>query len=81
MEQKLSSLDIGQNAIITSVEKGGMSSHLQDLGFTPGSWVSAELASPLGGEPIAYRIRGTLVALRRTVADGITVSMQPKEEM
>lgn len=81
MEQKLSSLCLGQTGIITSVEETNLSSRLQDLGFTPGSRVMAELASPIGGDPVAYRIRGTLVALRHIVAEGITVTTQPKEGM
>lgn len=81
MERKLSSLCLGQMGIITSVAETDLSDRLRDLGFTPGSAVTAEIASPIGGDPVAYRIRGTLVALRHTVADGITVSVEPKEGM
>ncbi len=73
MEQKLSALSLGQTGIIASIVEGSFGSRLQDLGFTPGSRVTAEMASPIGGDPVAYRVRGTLVALRHTDAAQVTV--------
>jgi Fe2+ transport system protein FeoA len=40
---------------------------LLDLGVVPGTWVVHELAAP-GGDPMAFRIRGALIALRRDQA-------------
>jgi DtxR family Mn-dependent transcriptional regulator len=48
---------------------------LLDLGVVPGTLVRAELAS-LSGDPVAYRIRGAMIALRREQADLIYVRMQ-----
>jgi DtxR family Mn-dependent transcriptional regulator len=48
---------------------------LLDLGFVPGTRVEVELVSP-GGDPTAYRVRGTVVALRREQANLIRVSSQ-----
>ena len=48
---------------------------LLDLGFVPGSLVEVEMVSP-GGDPTAYRVRGTVVALRREQANLIRVSSQ-----
>jgi DtxR family transcriptional regulator, Mn-dependent transcriptional regulator len=45
---------------------------LLDLGIIPGTLVTAELVSP-SGDPTAYRIRDTLIALRRTQADLIKI--------
>jgi len=45
---------------------------LLDLGFTPGASLAAELRT-FAGDPRAYRIRGTLVALRRDQADLVLV--------
>lgn len=73
MEQKLTSLAIGNSSIITSIEECALVDRLRSLGFTPGSRVTAVMASPMGGDPVAYRIRGTLVALRHTDADRIRV--------
>ena len=46
---------------------------LLDLGFVPGTEVVAETKSP-GGDPVAYRIRGTLIAVRREQASLIRIS-------
>jgi DtxR family Mn-dependent transcriptional regulator len=48
---------------------------LLDLGFVPGSLVEVEMVSP-AGDPTAYRVRGTVVALRREQANLIRVSCQ-----
>jgi Fe2+ transport system protein FeoA len=47
-----------------------------DLGIVPGTVVEPEMSSP-GGDPIAYRVRGTLIALRREQADLIRVERLP----
>ena len=44
-----------------------------DLGIVPGTRIAAELDS-LTGNPRAYLVRGTLVALRREQADQIYVT-------
>lgn len=51
---------------------GAERSRLLDLGFVPGSRVERELSSPLHG-PVAYRVRGTLIALRPIQAAQILV--------
>lgn len=43
-----------------------------DLGLTPGTIIYPELPNPFG-DPRAYRVRGTLIALRRDQADQIWV--------
>jgi DtxR family Mn-dependent transcriptional regulator len=45
---------------------------LLDLGIVPGALIGAEFASP-GGDPVAYRVRGALIALRRIQAELIQV--------
>jgi Fe2+ transport system protein FeoA len=47
---------------------------LMDLGILPGARVTAELRSPLG-DPTAYRVRGSLIALRSRQARGIRVRL------
>jgi DtxR family Mn-dependent transcriptional regulator len=49
---------------------------LLDLGVVPGTPITAEFSSP-GGDPTAYRIRGALIALRRTQARLIQVEPTP----
>jgi DtxR family Mn-dependent transcriptional regulator len=46
---------------------------LLDLGFVPGTPVEVDMVSP-AGDPIAYRERGSVVALRREQADLIRVN-------
>jgi ferrous iron transport protein A len=45
---------------------------LMDLGVLPGTRVRAEFVSPTG-EPVAYMIRGALIALRGEQADKIFI--------
>ena len=45
---------------------------LMDLGFLPGTTIVKEFASA-SGNPIAYRVRGSLMALRRSQAENILV--------
>lgn len=52
-----------------------------DLGLTPGTLIHPELPNPFG-DPRAYRVRGTLIALRRDQADQIWVRpVSPDPEM
>ncbi len=46
---------------------------LLDLGMVPGTMVKVVLQSP-AGDPRAYQIRGTLIALRREEAEKIAVT-------
>ena len=51
---------------------GSERSRLLDLGFVPGSRIERVLNSPLNG-PVAYRVRGTMIALRRSQADHVLI--------
>ena len=57
--------------------KGLARRRLLDLGITPGATIVAELASP-GRSARAYRIRGTLIALRQDQASQIAIEPLPK---
>jgi DtxR family Mn-dependent transcriptional regulator len=59
---------------------GAERSRLLDLGFVPGSRVEHELDSPLSG-PAAFRVRGTLIALRQTQAQQVLVRPLAAEPM
>lgn len=62
------------HAIVTSLDATGPERRrLMDLGVVPGVEMVVENTSPLG-DPTAYRVRGTLIALRRGQARGIHVS-------
>jgi ferrous iron transport protein A len=57
----------GRATVIRLDARGAERRRLMDLGMLPGVEVSAEGTSPLG-DPTAYRVRGTVLALRRVQA-------------
>ena len=72
---RLSSLAIGQEDVVLGISPachGIERRRLLDLGIVPGTVIRAELES-MGGDPVAYRIRGAMIALRRDQADWIYV--------
>lgn len=69
----LSSLKLGEQGTILGIAKalrGQQRRRLMDLGIVPGTKIEAELES-LTGDPVAYRVRGTTVALRKQQTDKI----------
>lgn len=71
----LSALPLGAAATVLALAPGcrGLTRRrLLDLGLTPGAVVQAELAN-VGRSATAYRIRGTLIALRQTQARAVRV--------
>jgi len=76
---RLSTLPVGQTARVIALLPachGPERRRLQDLGLLPGTRVRAEFASP-AGNPVAYRIRGALIALRHEQAELIQVERAP----
>ena len=72
----LDALHRGERARVTVLlTRNAMRRRLLDIGLTPGTWVVCELKSP-SGDPVAYRIRGALIALRR--ADAAQVLVEPE---
>lgn len=75
-EEFLTSLTAGQSGRVLGLSaacRGPERRRLLDLGFVPGTEVTAEMKSP-GGDPTAYRVRGTLIALRREQAALVRIS-------
>jgi len=75
----LDQLPEGRPAEVVEIDpefRGLARRRLLDLGLTPSATVTAELTTPFG-DPRAYRVRGTLVALRRDQARHVWV--RPKE--
>lgn len=69
----LTELEINAPAHIVSVKAGGnMRRRLFDLGFAPGSEVICTGKS-LFGNPRAYLIKGSIIALRRSESDKIYI--------
>jgi DtxR family Mn-dependent transcriptional regulator len=72
---RLSDLQVGERGAVVGIAPGCRRMErrrLQDLGVLPGTVIQAEFASP-SSDPVAYRIRGALIALRREQAAHILV--------
>ncbi|HEX3054401.1 MAG TPA: FeoA family protein [Aggregatilineaceae bacterium] len=70
----LADLEPGQTGTVVQLHSSGPNRRrLMDLGLVPGTVVTAEFNSPMG-DPVAYRVRGALVALRTDQAHEIDIS-------
>jgi Fe2+ transport system protein FeoA len=75
-EVPLSSLIQGEAATITRLTVQGMQrTRLLDLGFVPGTLIVHEMGSPLG-DPTAYLVKGSLIALRKDQAAEVFVQKE-----
>lgn len=75
----LAGLTAGESGRVRRVSpacQGAQRRRLMDLGIVPGTAIRAEFAS-LGGDPVAYRVRGALIALRRAQAECIELETGP----
>jgi DtxR family transcriptional regulator, Mn-dependent transcriptional regulator len=73
--ERLDTLRPGERAEVVQIApalQGAQRRRLLDLGVLPGTEVVAEIASPVG-DPVAYRVRGALIALRRPQAGDIYI--------
>lgn len=71
----LSSLHIGEFAEITGISpncRGQQRRRLLDLGFVPGSRISAVIRSA-SGDPVGYRVLNTTIGIRKRQADLIFI--------
>ena len=70
----LDELKVGDEATVDRLtSKCKMKDRLTSLGFCRGEKIVCVMVSPLR-DPTAYRIRGTLVALRKSDARGVAVT-------
>lgn len=80
-QQTLAQLQPGEEARVTGISRACRSyqrRRLMDLGILPGSTISAEMRSA-AGDPVAYRIRGTVIALRKEQANLIYIERREYE--
>ena len=71
----LNHLPIGKKAFIdTLLVKGGDRRRMLDLGLVAGTEIEAVQKSP-AGDPIAYLIRGAVIALRNEDANKVMVNI------
>ncbi len=72
-EFELTRLPVGKRAEVVRVGSvGSMRNRLLDLGLVPSTVVEAVRKSP-AGDPVAYKIRGAVIALRSEESRQITV--------
>ncbi|BCI60392.1 FeoA family protein [Solibaculum mannosilyticum] len=77
----LCDLRIGQSGIVHDIhECGNWQRRMLDLGFIEGTPVKAILHSP-SGDPVAYEVRGSVIALRKEQSSQILVECEPVEEV
>jgi len=79
--ERLDVLEPGEEGVVvrlTGAVQGAQRRRLLDLGVVPGTVIRVELASA-SGDPKAYRIRGAVIALRRSQADDILVRRRDRE--
>jgi ferrous iron transport protein A len=74
MQKKLSELQVGQKAIIVSLEDEELVLKLLEMGFIPGEDITMEQIAPLG-DPISVNIAGYQVSLRINEAETIMVEI------
>ena len=73
--EPLTNLQPGQEAQVVALSpriRGAERRRLMDLGLLPGTTIEVEMESA-GGDPIAYRVRGAVIALRKSQAQLISV--------
>ena len=78
--ERLTTLKLGQGAVVAGLApscRGTERRRFLDLGILPGTRIEAALVSP-SGNPVAYRVRGALIALRHDQADHIQIT-RPQE--
>lgn len=77
-EEFLSYLKPGQRCRVLGLSpacRGAERRRLLDLGFVPGTALEVEMVSP-GGDPTAYRVRGSVIALRHDQANLIRIASE-----
>lgn len=73
-------LNCGESGTICGIDaESGISRRLSELGFIAGTKVTCLANSPLG-DPKAYFVRGTVIALRHADAGCITVCCGGSDE-
>ncbi len=81
--ETLSALATGESATVIGIApacQGPQRRRLLDLGLVPGTVVTAELRGAFK-DPVAYRVRGALIALRRKQAEWVRVDRKVAAEV
>lgn len=80
MKDTLNHLTLGTQAKIVQLNSSGsLRRRLLDLGFVKDTNITAVLKSP-SGDPIAYEVRGSLIALREEDSKKIEITKATDQE-
>lgn len=73
--RKLGELQKGESGWIVAVEDASseVSRRLLEMGFLEGAPVEVMHVAPFGKDPIAVKVRGALIALRRSEANRVRI--------
>ncbi|TCS93667.1 ferrous iron transport protein A [Hazenella coriacea] len=78
-ERSLYGCKVGDQFYISKIElEGTLRRRLLDLGFVPGAVIEVLQKSPLG-DPVAYRVSNTTIALRKEESSQIFGTIQGGE--
>lgn len=75
----LAELSKGSSGIILKLESGSnpeLTRRMMEIGLLEGSRVELVHEAPFGKDPIAVRVRGALIALRRSEARQVTIAVE-----
>lgn len=72
--RNLCALSEGERCVIADIAPSAMSERLKELGFTRGTMVIC-LCRSFAGDPAAYYVKGTVIALRKEDAAKISVDI------
>ena len=76
----LDTLKVGESAVVVEISgESAMRGRLMDLGLMAGARVICAMESPLG-DPLAYRICGALIAIRRSDARSVTIRVDSEND-
>lgn len=79
-QETLADIGVGEKVRVLYLQcEGAYRRRLLDLGLIPGTKVKAVILSPLGN-PMAYEIRGSIIALRLEDASKIVVKLENEKE-
>ncbi len=75
MTIRMNELGHGQQGTVLDVRvPGSLRQRLLDLGLVPGTAIERVMVSP-AGDPICYRVRGAMIALRRCDANDVLLTV------
>jgi len=76
VKRTLGRLQPGDRGQVVAVGHSPEMDRLMELGFLEGESIEVLHQAPLGADPIAVRVRGSTIALRRAEADAVEVEVQ-----